>query len=151
MCLAVVRRKCLSSCHICLIGFRSELSGGGFHLFIPSWSIYWFANLLACFGSLSCWKRCKYYIIETLVIFITLQANSRRFALFGSRINWQYFVPVCTRPSFSWCAWPYSLFVHLPAKVRGSQLLKTALQPKAELRNYLQIIFKYFTMLTNYK
>ena len=27
-------------------------------------------------------------------------ANSRRFTLFGLRMSWQYFVPVCTQPSF---------------------------------------------------
>ena len=58
VCLAVVRRKCLSSCHRCLIGFTSELSGGVFHLFISSLSINCFANLIVFFGSLSCWKRC---------------------------------------------------------------------------------------------
>ena len=31
---------------------------------------------------------------------IHLMANSSRFTLFGSRISWQYFVPVCNQPNF---------------------------------------------------
>lgn len=72
-----------------------------------------------------------------------------RVTLFGSRIDWQYFVLVCTQSSVLLMRLivlsekSQQLFVHLPKKVRGSQQLKTALQPKAEFRNYLlKYLFK---------
>ena len=58
VCLAVVRKMLEFVPQMLVIGFTSELSGGVFHLFIPSLSINCFANLIVFFGSLSFWKRC---------------------------------------------------------------------------------------------
>ena len=44
--------------HTFSIGLRSGLSAAVFHHLIPFLLKYFCANLLLCFGSSSCWKRC---------------------------------------------------------------------------------------------